>query len=259
MLGDVIGRPGRRAVRAALPALRAELSVDMVIANGENAAGGRGLTPETAEELLRAGVDVLTSGNHIWDQREIIPYLAQNTPVLRPQNYPAGAPGRGYLIHDLGPKGQVLVINLSGRVHLLEVDCPFRAADRLLETLTTRPPIAIVDMHAEATSEKVAMGWYLDGRVSAVVGTHTHIPTADARLLPGGAAYVTDVGMVGPCNSVIGVQVAPVIQHFLTRLPARFEVADGPVVFNAVLIEVDAKSGRAQSIQRIDRLLQDQT
>ncbi len=146
-----------------------------------------------------------------------------------------------------------------GRVNLMELDCPFRAADRLLETLTARPPIAIVDMHAEATSEKVAMGWYLDGRVSAVVGTHTHIPTADARLLPGGAAYVTDVGMVGPHNSVIGVQVAPVIQHFLTRLPARFEVADGPVVFNAVLIEVDAPSGRAQSIQRIDRLLPDQT
>jgi 2',3'-cyclic-nucleotide 2'-phosphodiesterase len=254
-MGDVVGRPGRRAVRDLLPSLRADLAVDLFIANGENSAGGRGLTRETAEELFHAGVDIITSGNHIWDQREIISYLGQNVPVVRPQNYPPGTPGRGYLVHDLGARGRVLVINLAGRVHLPELDCPFRAADRLLETLISRPPIVVVDMHAEATSEKVAMGWYLDGRVSAVLGTHTHIPTADARLLPGGTAYVTDVGMVGPRDSVIGVQVEPIIQHFLTCMPARFEVADGPVTFNAVLVEVNDQSGQATAIQRVDRLL----
>jgi 2',3'-cyclic-nucleotide 2'-phosphodiesterase len=254
-LGDVIGKPGRQAVRDRLPVLRAELAVDLTIANGENAAGGRGLTPETAEELLHAGVDVITSGNHIWDQRQIIPYLSQNVPVIRPYNYPTGVPGRGYLTHDLGAKGQVMVINLAGRVFLQELDCPFRTVDRLLESTANRPAIVIVDMHAEATSEKVAMGWHLDGRVSAVLGTHTHVPTADPRILPGGTAYLTDVGMVGPYNSVLGVQVEPILQHFLTHMPARFDVAEGPVVFNAVLVEVSDASGRAVSIQRVDRLL----
>ena len=255
LIGDVVGRPGRRAVRDLVAGLRADLAVDLVVANGENAAGGRGLTPATADELLRSGVDVITSGNHIWKEREIIPYLGQNVPVLRPLNYPAGVPGRGYLVHDLGAKGRVLVINLCGRVGLMELDCPFRAVDCLLESLVGRPAIAIVDMHAEATSEKVAMGWYLDGRVSAVVGTHTHVPTADARLLTGGTAYITDLGMVGPHNSVLGVEVRPIIQHFLTEMPARFEVADGPTVFNAVLVDIDGQTGRAQGIQRLDRLL----
>lgn len=255
LIGDIVGRPGRRVVRALLPDLSQELGLDLIIANGENAAGGRGLTPETAQELLSAGVDVLTSGNHIWHEREIIPYLEQNAPVLRPLNYPPGVPGRGYLVHDLGPKGRVLILNLCGRIGLMEMDCPFRAADHLLETITERPRIIIVDMHAEATSEKMAMGWYLDGRVSAVLGTHTHIPTADARILSKGTAYVTDVGMVGPYNSVIGVRTDRIIQHFLTRMPVRFEVADGPVVFNSVLVEIDDATGLARSIQRVDRIL----
>ncbi len=238
-----------------VPALRAELGLDLVIANGENSAGGRGLTAATAEELFHAGVDVITSGNHIWQDKDVIGYLERNVPVVRPLNYPPGVPGRGYLIHDLGSKGQVLVINLCGRVSMPELDCPFRTVDRLLETLPSRPLVAVVDMHAEATSEKSAMGWFLDGRVSAVVGTHTHVPTADARLLPGGTAFVSDLGMVGPRDSVIGVKVEPIIQHFLTRMPARFDVAEGPVIFNSALIVVDDATGHAVSIQRVDRSL----
>jgi metallophosphoesterase (TIGR00282 family) len=254
-VGDVIGQPGRQAVHRLLPALRAELQLDLVIANGENSAGGRGLTAATAEELFRSGVDVITSGNHIWHDKDVIAYLERNVPVVRPLNYPPGVPGRGYVIHDLGAKGQVLVVNLCGRVVMPELDCPFRAMDRLLESLPTRPVVSIVDIHAEATSEKAAMGWFLDGRVSAVVGTHTHVPTADARVLPGGTAFVSDLGMVGPRDSVIGVKVAPILQHFLTCMPARFDVAEGPVTFNAALIVVDDVSGRAVSIQRVDRLL----
>jgi len=254
-IGDVFGRPGRRAVRDLLPGLRDELKLDLVVANGENAAGGKGLTPATAEELLHAGVDVITSGNHIWHERDIVPYLGQNVPVLRPLNYPAGVPGRGHLILDLGARGQALVVNLCGRISLLELDCPFRAVDHLLEGLTSRPVITIVDMHAEATSEKVAMGWYLDGRASVVVGTHTHVPTADARILPRGTAYVSDLGMVGPRDSVIGVTIEPIIQHFLTRMPARFDVAEGPIVFNSVYVEIDDTTGQARLIQRVDRSL----
>jgi len=259
MVGDVIGRPGRHAVKAILPGLRAAEGVDLVIANGENAAGGRGLTPPTAAELLAAGVDVLTSGNHVWDQKEIIPYLEQHpeAPILRPANYPPGAPGRGHWVADLGQRGRALVLNLCGRVTLVDIDCPFREADRLLATLPHRPPVVIVDMHAEATSEKSAMGWHLDGRVSAVLGTHTHIATADARLLRQGTAFVTDVGMVGPYNSVIGGEIKPILQHFLTQLPVRFVVGQGPVIFNAVLVDVDASTGRATAIRRIDQLLPD--
>jgi 2',3'-cyclic-nucleotide 2'-phosphodiesterase len=254
-VGDVVGKPGRQAVHSIVPALRAELQLDLVIANGENSAGGRGLTAATAEELLRSGVDVITSGNHIWHDKEVIAYMQRNVPVVRPLNYPPGVPGRGYLIHDLGAKGQVLVANLCGRVTMPEMDCPFRAIDRLLESLPSRPVVSIIDMHAEATSEKSAMGWFVDGRVSAVVGTHTHVPTADARVLPGGTAFVSDLGMVGPRDSVIGVQVEPIIQHFLTCMPARFDVAEGPVSFNAVLIVVDDASGHAVSIERVDRVL----
>jgi len=253
-VGDVIGRPGRRAVRETLPRLREELDLDVVIANGENSAGGKGLTQSTAEEHFRAGVDIITSGNHIWHERQVFPYLEQSVPVLRPLNYPPGVPGRGYLVHDLGPRGRLMVVNLCGRIELLDIDCPFRAMDHLLETMPARPAIIIVDMHAEATSEKAAMGWYLDGRVSAVVGTHTHVATADARILPGGTAFVSDLGMVGPRDSVIGVQVAPILQHFLTRMPARFDVAEGPCVFNAVLMEIDDATGKAKHIERVDRL-----
>lgn len=246
-IGDIVGKPGRRAVAALLPGLRTEYGIDVVIANGENLAAGRGLTTGTAKEMFAAGVDALTSGNHIWDQREIIPHLDTDPRIIRPANYPEGTPGRG-ITHCHG----LTVINLMGRTFMYEIDDPFRAADRLLEHAAG--PV-LVDMHAEATSEKVAMGWYLDGRVSAVVGTHTHVPTADPRILPKGTAYVTDLGMVGARDSVIGVEVEPVIQKFLTGMPARFTVAESAEViqFNSVLVEIDERSAKAVSIERVDR------
>ena len=249
MIGDVMGKPGRRAVAALLPSLRGELELDLVIANGENAAAGRGLTEATAQELFDAGVDAITSGNHIWDQKEILPVLDQETAILRPLNYPPDAPGRGLLTQ----KG-VTVLNLQGRTFMPDIDCPFRAADAVLAELP-EDAIVVVDMHCEATSEKVAMGRHLDGRVAAVLGTHTHVPTADAQLFPGGTAYVTDVGMVGPRESVIGIETGAVLQRFLTGLPTRLPVAEkSPTVqFNAVLVEIDETTRRARSIVRIDR------
>ena len=248
MIGDVIGRPGRRAVEALVPGLRQEYGLDLVIANGENAAGGLGLTKETAEELFGAGVDVLTSGNHIWDKKEILPTLDSELAILRPLNYPPGVPGRGYLI-----KGKALIVNLVGRTFMGNFDCPFRAMDELLEELVDRPPVVIVDFHGEATSEKMALGWYLDGRASAVLGTHTHVGTIDTRLLPQGIAYVTDVGMTGPVDSVIGDDTEAAIGRFLSQLPHRLSVGKGAVIFNSVLVEVEESTGRAQSIVRIDR------
>ena len=252
MVGDAVGRPGRRAAAALLPKLRRELEIDLIIANGENAAAGRGLTLGSAEELLAAGVDIITSGNHIWDQKEIINHLDGALPIVRPLNYPAGAPGRG-VIEQAG----VTVINLQGRVFMANIDCPFRAADEVLANLP-RESIIIVDMHAEATSEKVALGWYLDGRVSAVLGTHTHVGTADTRILPQGTAFVCDVGMTGARDSIIGDDVDCVLRRFLTAMPVRLEVASGPaLVLNSVLVEVDEGTGRAQRIQRIDREFSD--
>jgi len=248
MVGDVIGRPGRRAVRTLVPGLRQEYNVDLVIANSENAAGGLGLTKETAEELLDSGIDVLTSGNHIWDQKEILPALDGDLAILRPLNYPPGVPGRGYLI-----KGEALVVNLVGRTFMGNFDCPFRTMDRLLEELTDRPSVIIVDFHGEATSEKVALGWYLDGRVSALLGTHTHVGTIDARLLPKGTAFITDVGMTGPLDSVIGGDTDAVIKRFLTQLPRRLSVGKGCVLLNSVLVEVEEDTGKAKSISRIDK------
>ncbi len=250
MIGDVVGRPGRKGVAALLPGLRRELSVDLVIANGENAAAGRGLTPKTADELFRAGVDVITSGNHIWDNRDILPLLDEEAPILRPLNYPPNVPGRGTV-----RVGRALVVNLIGRVFVNPpgLDDPFRAADAALAKVEPGTPV-IIDLHAEATSEKQALGWYLDGRVSAVLGTHTHVPTADARILPGGAAYISDVGMVGARRSVIGDDVDAVISRFLTAMPTRLPVADDPnIVFNAVFVGIDDSTGRAVEIHRVDR------
>ena len=248
MVGDVIGRPGRRLVHSLMPGLRHDLQLDLVIANAENAAGGKGLTPSTAEELLESGVDVLTSGNHIWAQKEIIPYLDGDLPVLRPLNYSPFTPGRGYLLQR-----QVLVVNLAGRVFMGDADCPFRAMDQLLTQLTDKPSAIIVDFHAEATSEKNALGYYLDGRVGAVLGTHTHVGTVDARILPRGTALITDVGMVGPADSVIGDDTQAVIDRFLTQMPHRLVVGEGPALFNSVLVEIEQSTGRAVSIIRIDR------
>ncbi|MEE8347095.1 MAG: TIGR00282 family metallophosphoesterase [Dehalococcoidia bacterium] len=251
IIGDVVGSAGRRAVSRILPEIRQSHNPDLVIANGENAAGGKGLTPSTADEIFDAGVDIITSGNHIWRYRDIYPVLDSEAPVLRPLNYPQGAPGRGVLTH-----GGVTAINLMGRTFMPEdLDCPFRAADAALKGLQDRKVI-IVDMHGEATSEKAALAWYLDGRVSAVVGSHTHIPTSDTRILPEGTAFVTDVGMVGPRDSILGVETGPVIEAFLSQLPTRFTTSEqGPVVFNAIFIQVDEQSGRATSIQRLDREL----
>jgi 2',3'-cyclic-nucleotide 2'-phosphodiesterase len=249
MIGDVIGKPGRQAVQKLLPGLRQQYNLDLVIANAENAAGGLGLTLSTAKELLDTGVDILTSGNHIWDQKEIIPYLDGNMPILRPLNYPPGVPGRGCLTRD-----HIAIVNLIGRTFIGNFDCPFRAIDNLLAGLRNNCSIIIVDFHAEATSEKVAMGRYLDGRVSAVVGTHTHVGTIDVRIFPKGTAYVTDIGMTGPLDSIIGDDVQTVLQRFLTSMPHRLAVGSGhKMIFNSVLINLDDKSGQAFGIERIDR------
>jgi 2',3'-cyclic-nucleotide 2'-phosphodiesterase len=248
-IGDIVGRPGRQAIHHLLGDLRKEYSVDMVIANGENAAGGFGLSVPTAHELLDANIDVLTSGNHIWAQKDILPWLEDATmPILRPLNYPPGVPGRGYLV-----SGQVLVVNLIGRVFMTDVDCPFRAMDKLLAELSPKPSIIMVDFHAEATSEKVALGRYLEGRVTAVLGTHTHVGTIDSHILAGGTAYVTDIGMTGPSDSVIGDDVESVIKRFLTIIPTRLAVGKGKPVLNSILVEVDDKSGKATRIERITR------
>jgi metallophosphoesterase (TIGR00282 family) len=248
-VGDVVGRLGRRTVQTLLPTIRRETEAQLVVANGENAAGGRGLTLTTAEELFDAGVDVITSGNHIWEHREIYPILEGESPIVRPLNYPPGVPGHGLLIRN-----GAAIINLLGRTFMgITADCPFRTADQALAGLQNTP-VVIIDIHAEATSEKAARGWHLDGRVSAVIGTHTHVATADARILPRGTAFVSDVGMVGPLNSIIGMEVEPIVERFLTQLPTRFSpVERGPAIFNAVLLDIDEASGRALSIERIDR------
>ncbi|MDQ2674223.1 MAG: TIGR00282 family metallophosphoesterase [Chloroflexota bacterium] len=257
VIGDIIGKPGRLAVMHALPDMREELDIGMVIANGENMAAGMGLTPRLAEELLGGGVDVITSGNHIWDKREIYDYLDTDRPVLRPINYPDEAPGRGWLIHHTDDGEEVAVMNAMGRVFMNQLDSPFAKLDELLDHgMEPLPPIRILDFHCEITSEKNAMGWYLDGRVSAVVGTHTHVPTADARVLPKGTAYISDIGMTGPRDSVIGFSLETVLPRFTRHLPTRFHVAEGPVAFNAVVISVDRATGRASGIQQVQRLIE---
>jgi len=251
VIGDIVGQPGRKAVFEVLPPLRKQYGLDMVIANAENAAGGFGLTPAIARELIEVGVHVITSGNHIWAQKDIIPELDSGIPVLRPLNYPPGVPGRGYFI-----TGQTMVVNLMGRTFMGDIDCPFRAMDKLLEETEDRPPVIIVDFHAEATSEKMAMGRYLDGRVSAVLGTHTHVGTIDAQILPQGTAYVTDIGMTGPTDSVIGDDVASVLRRFLTGMPHHLSVGKGKPILNAILVDVDESSGRANNIERVCRQLE---
>ncbi|MCZ6891168.1 MAG: TIGR00282 family metallophosphoesterase [Chloroflexi bacterium] len=251
LIGDIIGKPGRSAVQRLLPGLRREYRLDLVVANGENSAAGFGITEETAQDLLDGGVDVITSGGHIWDRKEVIPHLDGPLPILRPLNYPPGVPGNGHK-----QIGDVLVVNVMGRVFVKELDCPFRAMDSLLDQFGQPPPVVVVDFHAEATSEKEALGWYLDGRVSVVVGTHTHVPTADARILPKGTAYVTDLGKVGPINSIIGNTPEDVLERFLYQTPNRLGVPGGPVSFNSVLVEVDQESGRATGIQRVDRTVE---
>ena len=254
-LGDIIGRPGRRALKKFLPDLLEKYSPALVVANGENAAGGIGITPDICRQLL-AQVDVLTSGNHIWDKRDAIEYLDQEPRLLRPANYPSPNPGKGIYAFEAKEGFQVVVLNLQGRVFMEPIDCPFRAADRELRLLEDRNAIILVDFHAEATSEKQAMGWYLDGRVSVVVGTHTHVPTADEKILPQGTAYITDVGMVGGYESVIGLKKEQAIQRFLTSRPQRFEPEKRGLMFSYVFIEADTQTGKAVSIRR-DTVVED--
>ena len=252
-IGDVIGKPGRKALAGLLPGLVKEFGVDLVIANGENAAGGIGITPETADDLLRAGVHVITTGNHIWKKKEMVPFMAQAELVLRPANYPACNPGKGWVVVTAKNGASAAVLNLEGKIFLNHASNPFDTVEALVPMLKEKTPILIVDIHAEATSEKKALGWFLDGRATAVLGTHTHVQTADDRILPGGTAYITDVGMTGPINSVIGVETDKILQRFVTGLPQTFDVASGPVEMNAVVFEADDKTGRALSLVRLTR------
>jgi metallophosphoesterase (TIGR00282 family) len=258
MIGDIIGKPGRQAIEQLLPALRDERGIDFVTANGENLAGGMGLTPSIAEGVLAAGVDVITSGNHIWDKREIYPFLESSERVLRPLNYgTTEVPGRGWGMFQALDGTDVAVVNLQGRTYMQPIENPFTDADRLLdESSEPLPPVRLVDFHCEITSEKNALGLHLDGRVSAVMGTHTHVVTGDERILPGGTAYLTDLGMTGPLWSVIGFEPRTVLPRFINALPTRFEVGDGAVVFNAAQIDVDPATGRALAIERIQRLVE---
>ncbi|MDZ4345301.1 MAG: TIGR00282 family metallophosphoesterase [Candidatus Binatia bacterium] len=252
ILGDVVGRPGRRAVRELVQPYVDKEGIDLVIANAENAAGGMGVDVKSAEELLSAGAHVLTSGNHIWKKKEIYSYLNGEPRLLRPANFPEGAPGVGWYKWRNDRALSALIINVQGRVFMPNhVDDPFRCVDRILREHGQHTPVVIVDMHAEATSEKNAMGWYLDGRASAVFGTHTHIQTADERILPGGTAFITDVGMCGPFDSIIGIERELVIEGFLSQLPRKFEVAEANVVLQGVVVDVDEKSGRASDIRRL--------
>jgi metallophosphoesterase (TIGR00282 family) len=254
MIGDIVGKPGRQAVQALLPDLKADFQADLAIANAENAAGGNGLTASGAMELFSSGVDVLTSGNHIWKQREILDYMPHEQRLLRPANYPPGAPGFGSYFWEHGEK-RLAILNLMGRVFMEPLDCPFRCADQEIATLLELTPCILVDFHAEATSEKVAMGWHLDGRVSAVLGTHTHVQTADERILPKGTAYITDIGMSGPFDSVIGVTKGAILSRFLTALPVKFEVASQDIRLSGVKITIDECTGKALTIERFQQPL----
>lgn len=250
MIGDIVGRAGRRAVRELLPGIVNKYQVDFIIANGENAAGGNGITKEIAADLYQMGIDVLTMGNHVWDNRDVFSFIDLEDRILRPGNYPTGTPGRGFFIYRTLIGEKIGVINLSGRAFLANLDCPFRLVDSMIEEIKKETPTILIDFHAEATSEKVAFGWHVDGRVSAVVGTHTHIQTADERILPGGTAYITDVGMTGPRDSVLGIKVDLALQKFLTQMPVRFETATGLAQLNAVVIKTNAK-GKAEQITRV--------
>jgi metallophosphoesterase (TIGR00282 family) len=250
-IGDIIGKPGRRAVRELLPGLVAERSADFVIANCENAAAGFGVTREVVEDLFGYRIDVLTSGNHVWDKREVLDFIDDYETLLRPANYPEGVPGRGSVVMPVPGGIHVGVLNLAGRVFMPAVDCPFRTAERELQKIRKKTPLVIVDFHAEATSEKQALSWFLDGKVTAVVGTHTHVQTADETIRPGGSAYISDAGMTGPFDSVIGTRKEAILERFLRQVPNRFDVAKGDVRLQGVLIEADPATGRALTIERI--------
>jgi len=250
-IGDIVGKPGRQALSRELDRLIDRHNVDLVIANGENAAGGFGLTVDTARELFEMGVHVLTSGNHIWDKKEQVPLVLADRRILRPANYPDGTPGVGSALFTTPGGVKVALLNLEGRVFMKNLECPFRIADREIGQIRKETPVILVDFHAEATSEKAALGWYLDGRASAVIGTHTHVQTADERLLPGGTAYISDAGMTGSFDSVIGMGKDETIRKFLTQLPTKFEVGKKDIRLNGVVVGIEEQSGKALSIERI--------
>jgi metallophosphoesterase (TIGR00282 family) len=254
-IGDIVGSPGREAVKTLVPLLREEYRLDFVIANAENAAGGSGIIPRVANELFDAGVDVLTSGDHIWKRKEIFEIINSESRILRPVNFPSGAPGRGCNVFTARDGIKLGVINAQGRVFLEALECPFKTIRQAVEGIPSEVKVIVVDMHAEATSEKVALGWYLDGLVSAVIGTHTHIQTADERVLPAGTAFITDAGMTGPMDSVIGRRVEDVLERFLTAVPTRFNVAEANVQLHGVVVDIDESTGHARSIVRIQRKL----
>lgn len=256
MIGDIVGSPGRRAAEVIIPQLNEEYRLDLVIANGENAAGGSGITPRIARELFSFGIDIITTGDHIWKKKEVIEIIDSEERLLRPANYPPKVPGKGQVVVKSRSGLDIGVINLLGRVFMAPIDCPFEVArTKVTELKEKKASIIIVDIHAEATSEKMAMGWYLDGLVSAVLGSHTHVQTADERVLPNGTAYITDLGMTGPLDSVLGRRVEQVLERFITGMPTRFEMADHNIWLQGVVLDIDPKSGRANSIERIRRKL----
>lgn len=256
-IGDIVGRPGREAVKGLLPGLKKEFNLDFVIANAENAAGGSGITPKVANELFDYGVDVLTSGDHIWKKSAIFEIIDKEERILRPVNLPPGAPGRGHALFKTQSGATLGVINVQGRVFMEALECPFRSSRWAVEALIPQTKVIIVDIHAEATSEKIALGWYLDGKASAILGTHTHVQTADERVLPQGSAFITDVGMAGPIDSVIGRRIEDVLSRFITAIPTRFEVADENIQLQGVVLDIDEHTGKAKSILRTQRRLAD--
>jgi len=256
-IGDIVGKPGRQAVGGILEKLISDYGIEFTIANGENAAGGMGITHPIAIDILDLGVDVLTSGNHIWAKKEIIPFLDEESRILRPANYPAQVPGRGAGIYQLSNGKKVGVLNLEGRVFMKNLDCPFRVGEKEIEILRQQTNIIIVDFHAEATSEKMAMGWFLNGKVSAILGTHTHVQTSDERILNEGTAYITDVGMTGPLASVIGIRKQVALERLLTQIPWKFDVATEEIELQGVVVEIDSKTGKSKDIRRIKVPLDD--
>ncbi|MBC8526353.1 MAG: TIGR00282 family metallophosphoesterase [Candidatus Cloacimonetes bacterium] len=259
-IGDIYGKPGRKVVSKLLPKLKAEENFDLVIANGENLAGGLGITPKTAKEMFDIGINVFTSGNHLWDKKEIIDFLTIENRILKPANYPPEAPGNDFYIFETYQKVKIGILNLMGRAFTVTIDCPFRTADEYLKKINKITNIVILDFHAEATAEKMALAWYLDGKVSAIVGTHTHVPTADERILPQGTAYITDVGMTGSHDSVIGLRIKDALERFITQIPVRFHPAKENLKFNGFVVTIDEKTGKANDIKRLSiPLINDET
>ena len=254
-IGDIVGEPGRRAIAELLPGIKKTNGIEFVIGNAENIAGGSGITPSLADELFVSGLDVITSGDHVWKRKEIIERIDSDRRILRPANYPAGAPGFGSTVIKSESGIEVGVINLIGRVFMQALECPFRTAKEEIDKIKNKARIIIVDMHAEATSEKIALGWYLDGQVSAIIGTHTHVQTADEKILPNGTAFLCDAGMTGPLDGVIGRKKEQILARFLTQMPMKFEMAEGDIHLQGVIVDIDEKTGKANSIKRIQKKL----